>query len=437
VSRHDIIKAMQEAAPPGTPPGDCTKLAELTAELVAADDGTAKAEHERFLAVRERELPGDLPISWLAGKRVLVTGGTGCVGSALISTIWRYGNAAKLASVSRGIIPPADHGIACYHFADIRDPAALNLVFSKVQPDVVFHVAGQRDPGLAEHEVRYTAHSNVGGTWNVLQAAANHHVQTFVFAGTGKALRPYSKEVYTASKRVAEWVVAQAAIQNRKTMACAGVRFTHVVDNSIIYNRLQSDALIRIHEPTIGFYVQSAAECASLLLLAGQNAQPGEFRIHTITNLDWPISLLDLAISIRAFRDDRSVFHFSGYDPGYEKAPYPGLYDPDTAGDVSPLLNLLEAREAVHDEAHGTDSFPVRYTSIYATDALVGIITDAATEAVARDRLDVASMHVLRSTMREQPQSAVRRMADIAEGHPLLPCQMPLANVVRVYAGYL
>ena len=77
--------------------------------------------------------------------------------------------------------------------------------------DVVFHLAGQRDPGRAEREVHRTVTTNVLGTGNVLSAVAASGVPQTVLASTGKALRPYSPEVYTASKRIAEWLMYRAA----------------------------------------------------------------------------------------------------------------------------------------------------------------------------------------------------------------------------------
>src|SRR5208282_5658365 len=123
-----------------------------------------------------------------------------------------------------------------YARADIRDPRGLAAVFAGVRPDVVFHLAAQRDPGLAEREVHRTVTTNVLGTRNVIAAAEEALVSRLVFASTGKALRPYSREVYTASKRAAEWLVADAA--RRGTVTCAAARFTHVIDNSIIHQRL-------------------------------------------------------------------------------------------------------------------------------------------------------------------------------------------------------
>jgi hypothetical protein len=120
-----------------------------------------------------------------------------------------------------------------YRAADIRDAATLGAIVAEVRPDVIFHVAAQRDPGLAEAEVHRTITTNVFGTRNVLAAARAAGTPQVVYASTGKALRPYSPETYTASKRAAEWLVASGG-----GLLTSASRFTHVVDNSIVYQRL-------------------------------------------------------------------------------------------------------------------------------------------------------------------------------------------------------
>ena len=275
----------------------------------------------------------------------MVTGGTGCIGSTLVTELAARGP-GRLVSVSRGLTDGwPRHAGAEYRHADVRDRAAMDALLGEVRPDLVFHVAAQRDPGLAEAEVYRTVSTNVLGTRAVLTAAAEAGVPQVVCASTGKALRPYSPDMYTASKRAAEWVASGVAAGT--DMLISAGRFTHVLDNSIIYKRLLSWAgegseVIRLHSPDIAFYVQSALESAQLLLLACLGAARGEFRVLAISDLGWPVSLMDLALDVLARSGSPVPVYVSGYDQGYEEIPFPGLYDPMTAGDMSPLLNAFE-----------------------------------------------------------------------------------------------
>jgi len=435
-----IIEHMRRVAPPGQPHLDhhtLRQLADLTRDLIAATQGASRdametrGEHARFAGIRGRELtlPEDDLASRLNGATVLVTGGTGCVGSTLMAQLAARA-VGRVISVSRGVTAcwqRLDH--AQYLTADIRDRSALTAIVRQARPDVIFHVAAQRDPGLAEMEVHRTITTNVLGTRNVIEAAKLAGVPQVVYASTGKALRPYSPEVYTASKRAAEWLMADAA---RDGLTASAARFTHIVDNSIIYRRLlgvpgrasagaRRDAVIRLHDPGICFYVQSARESAQLLLAACLAPADGEFRVHAISDLGLPMTLLDLALSVLASTKNTTPVYFSGYDAGYEEAPFPGLYDPLTAGDVSPLLNAFEAACITSSPASMTDATRLEFAPdprlAKQLAALEADCDRTAHPAQLRGRLSDLSWALLDSALRAAPRRALERCAVRARRH--------------------
>ncbi len=422
-SASEIISAMREAAPPGLHQLGAAALGELrslTLALIAARPDAGE-EHARFLAIRRRGIPvpGAELAAWLGGATVLVTGGTGCIGSTLMAEVARQ-RPRRLVSVSRGVSSggPRLAG-AEYALADIRDRGSLAAIFREVRPDVVFHLAAQRDPALAERQVGGTVSTNVLGTRHVIAAAEESGAARLVFASTGKALRPYSREVYTASKRTAEWLVADAA--QGGSVSYSAARFTHVVDNSIIYSRLlrwSGGGVIRLHAPDIAFYAQSALESAQLLLRAGLSARPGGLWVHAITDLGWPIGLLDLALGVLARAGSDTPVYFSGYDPGYESTPFPGLYDPETAGDVSPLLSAFEAAGVRKDPGAVTDEFRVLPRSGPELDGSLRALQDACRTGQAemvRAALDELSWWVLDATLRQAPREALARVVVLTE----------------------
>jgi nucleoside-diphosphate-sugar epimerase len=441
----EIITAMREVAPAGQQdlsPGVLGELRGLTQTLAAARPGAAE-EHERFLALRQRAIPvPDAELAaWLGGATVLVTGGTGCIGSALMAEVARWAP-RRIVSVSRGRthrwprVAPAE-----YLHADIRDAESLSAVFAAVRPDVVFHVAAQRDPGLAELEVHQTVSTNVLGTSHVLAAAEKTGASRVIVASTGKALRPYSREVYTATKRAVEWLTADAA--RNGTASYAAVRFTHAIDNSIIYDRLVGwcqDGVIRLHDPDIMFYVQSALEAAQLMLVAGLSARRGELRAHAITDLGYPVSLLDLALGVLLQTGSHAPVYFSGYDAGYESMPFPGLYDPLTAGDVSPLLNAFEAPSVARTVCPATDEFSVLFSACPGDRAPLRDLREACGTGQAarvRDALDALSWWLLDSMLNVVPRDAVDRMARLTaqfEGR-LSPEYQRILGALREHAA--
>ena len=422
----DTIEAMRAAVPPGQSRlGEQARrlLTEATRSLLAShtDPGV---ELERFMEIRRRQLcvPSDELAAWLRGARVLVTGGTGCIGGTLTGLLAGLGP-AQLVSLSRGQTTawPRQPGVD-YRHADIRDRRTLDRLLADLRPDVVFHLAAQRDPGLAETEVHRTVTTNVLGTRNVLAAAAAAGVPQVVCASTGKALRPYSPDVYTASKRAAEWLAASAAEVHGLRVAAA--RFTHVVDNSLVYLRLlfwARQGVIRLHAPDISFYAQSALESAQLLLVAGLASQAGRLRVHAITDLGWPICLLDLALDVLAQAGSATPIYFSGYASGYEESPFPGLYDPATAGEVSPLINALEASQASHSACPMVDAVPVRMTAAPDAAGLLASLADTCGRtrdpAEVRGRLDELSWSLLHATLEAAPPPALARMVAQATPH--------------------
>lgn len=444
LSAPEIVALMRQAVPPGRDTLDdpsLTRLRELTRALLEAKPD-AQQEYARFLAISERALPlpDDELDAWLCGKTVVVVGGTGCIGSKLMHQV-EIRCPKRLVSVGRGVtagyprLPGAE-----YLQADIRDRSRLAVVFNEVRPDVIFHVAAQRDPGLAEHEVHRTLSTNVLGTQNVITVAAECGVPQVVCASTGKALRPYSPDVYTASKRVAEWVVAQAAAATSST-TYSTARFTHVVDNSIIHGRLLDwcrGGVIRLHSAEIGFYGESALESAQLLLAAGLGARPGELRVHAITDLGWPVTLLDVTLGVLAQTGSSTPIYISGYDRGYEPIPFPGLYDPLTAGEVSPLLSAFEAATAEPMPGGMVDAFPLAVTPSRELDQRLEELAEACHRtqeaAVLRPALDQVSWALLDATLSAVDQPVLARAAQLTVKHQgvLIPeHQRMLAAIMR------
>jgi hypothetical protein len=452
----EIIEAMVHAVPAQKADLDEVEVAglrELTAELIAAKP-EAMAEYARFLGVKRRGLC--LPEAELSrrldGATVIVTGGTGCIGSTLMAQLAQH-RPGRLVGVSRGVTTgwPRQAG-AEYLVGDARDRARIDEIIAQVRPDVIFHVAAQRSPALAELDVHGTVTTNVLGARNILAAAAAAGVPQVVCASTGKALRPYSPEMYTASKRAAEWVATTAAASGDLLVSAA--RFTHVIDNSIIYERLldwanagtgaggaAAESVVRLHGSSIAFYVQSALESAQLLLLAYLGARPGELRVHAITDLGWPVSLIDVALGVLASKRSRTPLYISGYDPGYEEVPFPGLYDPATAGDVSPLMNAFETAALVDSPCPMVDAFKLEMApdsvSPKLLAALDGVCGRTREAAEVRAALDELSWSLLDAALSAVSRTALDRSAKLIGQHQntMSPLHLRLTRAIRDLAS--
>jgi nucleoside-diphosphate-sugar epimerase len=277
----------------------------------------------------------------LRGRRVLVTGGSGCVGLRLRELLASFGPAIL---VNLDIAPHSGEGTGL--LADIRDTAALDAAFSQVRPQVVFHLAGIREPGRAELEVQVTANTNVFGTAHVIEACRRHGVEQAVYSSTGKCYAYLTDHVYTASKKLAEMMWVAAAQQAGPTQF-AMTRFTHVLENGIVARDITQGieaGMVGLHGPDRHFNIQNVKQATHLLVnalaLAGEQAANS---FWSAVDLGWPVNTLELALyEISRSGRDAGV-RFLGVPKGYDENFFRGQFDCTGDHEYHPLVNALEA----------------------------------------------------------------------------------------------
>ena len=303
------------------------------------DREPSEAEYRRFVAIQHRTLSTPLPE--VSNERILVTGGTGRIGSTLVRLL-AQGAAGRVVSLSRGLTMATD---ACadaeYWHADVRDEAAMCDVIHALRPSIVMHLAAIRDPGEAEGDPVEAITTNVLGTHTVTQAAVRSGVRCLVYASTGKASRLYTRDIYASTKKVGEAVAAMAA---KRGLAVSIARFTHVVDNSLIHAKLKAwlrDDLVHLHDPHIAFYAQSARESAQLLW-SGISTSAGQVRLSAIRDVGMYFDLVEVARGMRVVAGSPADIRFTGFPRGYASVAHPAQYDPATADEVGPMLNAVD-----------------------------------------------------------------------------------------------
>ncbi|MDQ8706936.1 SDR family NAD(P)-dependent oxidoreductase [Streptomyces sp. LHD-70] len=393
---------------------------------------SAQAFHD-YLAVRARtiDLPQHEVRRLIDGRTIVVTGAAGCIGRALLRELAPYaprriiGVGLEEQPDLQALPEVAELPDGVEHITlDIRDADALTALLRTVRCDLVFHLAAQRDPGLAEREVARTVTTNVLGTRNVIDACTAAGTERLVHASTGKALRPYTSDVYAQSKRTGEWLVADAAA--RSGLTAAAVRFTHVVDNAIVLDRFRTwcraGEPLRLHGRDTVFYVQSARESAQLLLAAALTPPDGLFRLYALHDLGWPVALYDLALGAVAESGRPARIEVVGPEPGYEKLPYPGVYDPRHSGDVSPLINGLEAPRTVRapgvpdvDCAVGHAPLTPELRESYAH--LAWVCDRSARQDEIRGVFDALAWSLLGHAVATADPASVRRITRLTEPH--------------------
>ena len=265
---------------------------------------------EDLLGRRQVEMDLDAVRDLIAGKRVLITGAGGSIGSEIARQVASFGPAAldlldndetHLHDTEATILASAP---TRQILADVRNRDRLLEVFAERLPEVVFHTAAHKHVPVLEAHPREAVYTNVLGTANVVEAAAAAGVQRFVLISTDKAIRPRS--VMGASKRLAEEIVR--GFMPPGTGACA-VRFGNVLGSrgSVIptfLRQIQGGGPVTVTDPEMKRYFMSIPEAVQLVLQAAALSEGGD--VLTL-DMGQPVSIMDLA---------RKVIRLSGRVPG-------------------------------------------------------------------------------------------------------------------------
>jgi FlaA1/EpsC-like NDP-sugar epimerase len=261
--------------------------------------------------------------SYLTGKRVLVTGAGGSIGSELSRQILKFGPAELImldhdeTNLQAAQITIDGHGLldtTNVVLADIRDRGALLDIFRSRHPEVVFHAAALKHLPMLEQYPDEAWKTNVLGTRNVLEAAAEVGVTTFVNISTDKAANPTS--VLGHSKRVAEKLTAAAA--EKTASSYLSVRFGNVIGSRgsmlpTFQALIDSGGPLTVTHPEVTRYFMTIPEACQLVVQAGGIGEPGEV---LILDMGEPVSILDIAKRMIAHSGKDVEIRFTGLRPG-------------------------------------------------------------------------------------------------------------------------
>ena len=264
----------------------------------------------------------------LEGKKILITGAGGSIGSELCRQIFRC-RPSKIILIGHGensvfnIIQELEQVIEILKqeekpnkqlpelipfIADLRFKPRLEDAFKLYQPDLVFHAAAHKHVPLMELNPPEAITNNVLGTKNLLDLSIEYNVGNFVMISTDKAVNPTN--VMGASKRTAEMLVLKAAKTSSRPFAV--VRFGNVLGSrgSVVPTFKQQIARggpVTITHPEICRYFMTIPEAVQLVLqasvLSSQNSQGQIFML----NMGQPVKIVDLA---------KDLIRLSGYEAG-------------------------------------------------------------------------------------------------------------------------
>ncbi len=269
----------------------------------------------------------DSILEYVKGKKVLVTGGGGSIGSEICRQIASHNpgqliivdiyenNAYEIQQELRLKFPELDLVVL---IASVRNTKRMDSIFAKYKPDIVYHAAAHKHVPLMEVSPDEAIKNNVFGTWKTAQAAAMNGVKKFVLISTDKAVNPTN--VMGATKRMCEMIV-QTFDRHYDTEFVA-VRFGNVLGSNgsvipLFKKQIEAGGPVTVTHPDIIRYFMTIPEAVSLVLQAGAYAHGGEI---FILDMGEPVKILDLAknlIRLSGYKVDEDIsIEFTGLRPG-------------------------------------------------------------------------------------------------------------------------
>jgi FlaA1/EpsC-like NDP-sugar epimerase len=271
---------------------------------------------------------------YVQGKRVLVTGAGGSIGSELCRALVLH-QPAQLLKLDRDEsalhalqLSLEGHGLLCSAdllLADLRDASTMQRIFAAHRPHIVFHAAALKHLSLLEQYPAEAVQTNVRGTLTVLEAAAAVGVERFVNISTDKAAAPVSVLGY--SKRITERLTA--AVAGTAPGAYVSVRFGNVLGSrgSVLTTfaaQVADGGPVTITHPDVTRYFMTVHEAVRLVLAAGGVGRSGEV---LVLDMGQPARIADVAARVAASARRSVEIVYTGLRPG-EKL-HEVLFGPD------------------------------------------------------------------------------------------------------------
>jgi FlaA1/EpsC-like NDP-sugar epimerase len=279
-----------------------------------------------FKAVREvayRDLLGRAPIrldegmiaDFLKGKRVLVTGAGGSIGSELCRQICRFAPSELIlyervenALYEIDLELKTDHRQVKVEpiLGDIQDREHLKRVFSRHRPQAVFHAAAYKHVPMLELQPWKAVENNITGTRNLVETAAEFGCDRFVLVSTDKAVKPVN--VMGATKRVAEMITLNYNRCNLSPTRFMAVRFGNVVGSAgsvvpLFKRQIESGGPVTVTHPDVTRFFMTIREASQLILQSAAMGNGGEI---FVLDMGTPVKIVDMA---------RDLIRLSGLDP--------------------------------------------------------------------------------------------------------------------------
>ena len=261
----------------------------------------------------------------LGGKRILVTGAAGSIGSEIVRQVARFKPAAMML-IDHAETPEHDIRLMMKNeYPDVEAETVVTSIckqgrmeeiFSRFKPDYVFHAAAYKHVPMMEDNPSEAIQNNVLGTKVIADLAVKYGVKKFVMVSTDKAVNPTN--VMGCSKRICE-IYVQSLNNAQEVTQFVTTRFGNVLGSNgsvipLFREQIKNGGPVTVTHPDIIRYFMLISEACKLVLEAGAKGHGGEIFVF---DMGEPVRIADLArrmISLSGASDVR--IEFTGLRPG-------------------------------------------------------------------------------------------------------------------------
>ncbi len=270
-------------------------------------------------------------LAYLRGKRVLVTGAGGSIGSELCrqllsggaERLYLFGHGENsIYQIDRELRLLQEEGIGekaviVPIIGDVKDDNYMDYIIGRLKADVIFHTAAYKHVPMTEENPVAAIDNNVFGTYNLITAAQKYGAKRFVLVTTDKAVEPVS--LYGVSKYLCEQLTLNAAQSQSNIENVMAVRFGNVLGSRgsimpILQKQIEKGGPVTITHPEMRRWFMTIPEACSLVLKAGGVGENGNLYL---LDMGEPLLIRDMA---------EQMIRFYGFEPGEDiKIEYIGL----------------------------------------------------------------------------------------------------------------
>lgn len=304
---------------------------------------------------------------FIKGKRILVTGAAGSIGSELIRQCLPF-SPKQIIMIDQAETPLHELHLELKEFSnleaavgDVCNEHRMRRIFEQYQPEVVFHAAAYKHVPLMEENPYEAINTNVFGTRILANLAVEFKVEKFVLISTDKAVNPTN--IMGASKRIAEIYVQSLSkmleLNNDAYTCFITTRFGNVLGSNgsvipIFKKQIEYGGPVTVTHPEITRYFMTIPEACQLVLEAGSMGHGGEIFIFDMGDSVKIADLAERMIELSGFTPGRDIeIQFTGLRPG-EKLKEELLNDRENnIGTYHPKIMIVKVREYDYLEING------------------------------------------------------------------------------------